>query len=85
MALGVTVIATDGLSLQLTTPMRELDHLSKDRSLHVRIFGDGKPHWEQRCFWTWKDDRPQRTHRVCDLLWRLPNDEVPFVYTARGG
>lgn len=22
---------------------------------------------------------PQRLHNVCDLLWRLPNDEVPFA------
>ena len=22
---------------------------------------------------------PQRRHRVWDLLWRLPNDEVPFA------
>lgn len=22
---------------------------------------------------------PQRLHKVCDLLWRLPKDEVPFA------
>ena len=27
----------------------------------------------------WKDLRPQRTHKQCVLLWRLPNEEVPLV------
>lgn len=26
-----------------------------------------------------RDDIPQRLHNVCDLLWRLPKDEVPFA------
>ena len=24
-------------------------------------------------------DVPHLLHRVCDLLWRLPKDEVPFA------
>lgn len=27
----------------------------------------------------WNERRPQRLHKVCDLLWRLPNDGVPSI------
>jgi hypothetical protein len=27
----------------------------------------------------WYELRPQRRHKVCVLLWRLPKDEVPLV------
>ena len=34
----------------------------------------GGEYWARRRFYS-----PQRRHRVCDLLWRLPKDEVPFA------
>lgn len=51
--------------------------------LHDRIFLAGYPHWAHIDFWMWYDERPQRRHNVCVLLWRLPKLEVPFVYKLK--
>lgn len=52
--------------------------------LKVRLRGCGYAHDEQFFFWMWYDRRPQRTHSVCDLLVRFPNDDVPFVIAGGG-
>jgi hypothetical protein len=31
-------------------------------------------------FWMWKERRPQRRHRVCDLVWRRPKLPVPLPH-----
>lgn len=46
---------------------------------YSRIFAAGYPHFEQVCFWMWRERRPHRLHSVCVLFWRLPKLEVPFV------
>jgi hypothetical protein len=47
--------------------------------LYFLTLAAGYPQDAQVCFWMWKERRPQRRHKVCDLLWRFPNEEVPFV------
>lgn len=52
-------------------------------NLQWRSFLLGYPHWAHLDFWMWYDDRPQRRHKVCVLLWRLPKLDVPFVCKQR--
>lgn len=48
--------------------------------LNFLILLSGYPHDEHLDFWMWYELLPHRRHSVCVLLWRLPNDDVPFVY-----
>lgn len=34
-------------------------------------------------FWMWNERRPQRRHRVCDLVWRRPKLPVPCKTAGR--
>jgi hypothetical protein len=53
--------------------------------LKTRFRARGYPHDAHAFFWMWYDDLPQRTHSVCDLDVRFPNDDVPFVIAANPG
>jgi hypothetical protein len=40
-------------------------------NVHLRTLAAGYPHEEQVLFWMWKERRPQRRHRVCDLFCKV--------------
>ena len=51
--------------------------------LYLRILLEGNEHEAHRDFWMWYETFPHRGHDVCDLLWRLPCEEVPLVIVKR--
>ena len=46
------------------------------------VLAEGYPQDAQVLCCLWKARFPQRLHKVCDLVCRLPNEEVPFVIST---
>jgi len=49
----------------------------KEEDVHFLTLAAGYPQDAQVCFWMWKERRPQRRHKVCDLFYT--ESKVSFV------
>lgn len=67
------------MTIDFYTEWMEWDGPNGRFDLHERNLAAGYPHCAHVDFWMWYDERPQRRHNVCVLLWRFPKLVVPFV------
>jgi len=49
----------------------------EEEDAHFLTLAAGYPQHAQVCFWMWKERRPQRRHKVCDLFYA--ESKVSFV------